>query len=293
MRVPVKVAIVTPYHQEDLGKLWRCHASVRAQTCATTHFMVADGFPNPSLQDWGVQHLRLPVSHADGGDTPRGLGALSALNQGYDAVGFLDADNWIAEDHVESCLATCARHRAPIALASRQIVLSSGEYCTFEDRDVIERRHVDTSCFFMMRAAAAMMAVWAMIDPKVWQACDRVMLSAIKARGFEHAWTGHKSVYYTSHWGLHYRAMGLTPPGDEHQIDWGAVAERYDPSSMTARLGFDPRFDFSDNDHAKADQAHASPIEERVVINGRPHTPSPVSNTANYPRQGRKHSAAG
>ncbi|HWU80168.1 MAG TPA: hypothetical protein VN158_08885 [Caulobacter sp.] len=266
----MKVAIITPYHQESADILWRCHASVRAQTYPATHFMVSDGFPNAAAAKWDVQHLRLPAAHADGGDTPRGLGALSALNQGYDAVGFLDADNWLADDHVESCLATCARQKAPIALASRQIVLSSGQYCAFEDRDVVERRHVDTSCFFMLREAAAMMAVWAMIDPRVWQACDRIMLSAIRARGLGHAWTGHKSVYYNSHWGLHFLAMGLPPPADEHQIDWDAVAARYDAPALVSRLGFDPDLDFSNNDHAAADDGAALSFLSRVVMSGRP-----------------------
>jgi len=262
----MKVAIVTPYHREMSDVLSRCHASVKAQTHQTTHIMVADGHPSPAVAAWDIQHMIMPHAHADGGDTPRGLGALSALNQGFDAVGFLDADNWLAEDHVENCLAACARNDAPISFASRQIVLSTGQYCTFEDRDVVEQRHVDTSCYFMLRDAALIMALWAMIDPRVWQACDRVMLSAIKTLGIGHAWTGHKSVYYNSHWGLHFRAMGLTPPADEHQIDWDAVASRYDAKAMAGRFGFDPGLDLTRNDHAAPDESNPLDFLNRLVM---------------------------
>ncbi len=265
----MRVAVVTPYHGEAPEVLWRCHASVMAQTHRATHIMVADGQPSAAVASWDVQHLVLPSRHGDGGDTPRGLGALTALNQGFDAVAYLDADNWFADDHVATCLETCRQTGAHISFASRQIVLASGQLCAFEDRDAIEHRHVDTSCFFVLRDAAAMFALWAMIDPGVWQACDRIMLSAVRARGVPHAWTHRKSVYYTSKWGLHYRAMGLEPPLDEHQIDWEAVAARYDPTSMAARFGFDPDLDLTQNDHVRPDRTNPMDYLNRVVVSGR------------------------
>jgi len=42
---PLTVAVVAPYHSEDLAMLRRCHQSVLAQTYPCRHIMVADGLP--------------------------------------------------------------------------------------------------------------------------------------------------------------------------------------------------------------------------------------------------------
>lgn len=263
----MKVAVVTPYFDETLETLERCHASVLAQTHGATHIFVADGRPRREIERWDAQHLTLPQSHADGGDTPRAIAAISALNQGFDAVAFLDADNWYAPDHVASCVEVCARNGAHVAFAARTIVLSSGEQCPFDDRDAVERRHVDTSCFFVTRQAGFLLPLWAMIDPKVWQACDRIMLAAIQTRGVPHAWTGQRTVYYNSNWGLHFKAMGLQPPADEHHIDWQDVAARYDAEGMRRRFGFDPGVDLMHgNDHAVEDPSERANIFNRLAI---------------------------
>ena len=39
----MKPAVITPYHQESLKILERCHHSVRAQLTDATHILVADG----------------------------------------------------------------------------------------------------------------------------------------------------------------------------------------------------------------------------------------------------------
>jgi glycosyltransferase involved in cell wall biosynthesis len=108
----MKVAVVTPYYREPIEKLRRCHDSVMAQTRACTHFMVADGFARDEIDDWDVQHIRLPLGHADFGNTPRCLGALSALNQGFDGFAYLDADNWYHPEHAESLVEAAIRHDA-------------------------------------------------------------------------------------------------------------------------------------------------------------------------------------
>ena len=100
------VAVITPYYREDTEKLRRCHESVLRQTGEVTHFMVADGFPNPEVDRWDVQHVSLGAAHGDNGNTPRGIGALLAFAQGFDAVAFLDADNWFVDNHISSLLKT-------------------------------------------------------------------------------------------------------------------------------------------------------------------------------------------
>ena len=263
----MKVAVVTPYFDEPLEILERCHASVLAQTHGATHILVADGHPRRDVQGWDAQHLTLPQSHADGGDTPRAIAAISALNQGFDAFAFLDADNWYGPEHIASCVEVCSRKGAHVAFAARTIVLSTGQQCPFDDRDAVEQRHVDTSCFFVTRQAAFLLPLWAMIDPKVWQACDRIMLAAIQTRDVPHAWTGKRTVYYNSNWGLHFKAMGLPPPADEHQIDWKGVAARYDVECIERRFGFNPGVDLMNgNDHAVEDPSERANIFNRLAV---------------------------
>jgi glycosyltransferase involved in cell wall biosynthesis len=239
----MKVAVVTPYFNEPHEWLWRCHESVLKQTYPATHLIVADGRPSEAVASWACQHTVLPVTHADGGDTPRGIAAISALNQGFDAIAFLDADNWYAPNHIETCVDACRQSGSAVAFASRQIVLSTGQLCPFEDIDVVEKRHVDTSCFFICKEAALMAVSWGLVDPAVWQACDRIVFRAIQQRKIPHTWTDQRSVFYTSHWGAHFAAMGLSPPEDEHHIAWRYVRRSYDPGILEARFGFDVGLD--------------------------------------------------
>ncbi len=95
----MRVAVVTPYYEEDRGVLERNIASVAAQHYPCDHILVADGRP----QDWidgypDVLHLRLPRNVADCGDTPRAVGAAYACGRDYDAITFLDADNQLIDD---------------------------------------------------------------------------------------------------------------------------------------------------------------------------------------------------
>lgn len=271
MKGRMKVAVVTAYLNESEAVLRRCHESVLAQTYEATHFFVADGGHSAEIATWDVHHITLPRPHNDGGDTPRAIGAISALNQGFDAIAFLDADNWFAPDHIETCVETCIRENVDVAFASRRIVLSTGQVCPFDDRDSFEKRHVDTSCFFVTKRAAFVLPLWGMIDPAVWKACDRIMFATVKARNVSHAWTERRTVFYTSHWGLHFRAMNLPVPSDEHQIDWDEVNRSYDREALVARFGFDPEIELNrGNDHVVVDQDDALDYLNRVVFFSEP-----------------------
>jgi hypothetical protein len=82
----LRVAVITPYHREELEILQKCHESVRQQTYPCAHYMVADGFPRQEIAIWPVEHIILSQPHSDSGNTPRGIGSFSAMNQGYDAI---------------------------------------------------------------------------------------------------------------------------------------------------------------------------------------------------------------
>jgi hypothetical protein len=98
------VAIITPYHRENLDLLEQCHRSVKAQEWPCMHVLVADGMPQASIETWDVQHVVLPQAHDDIGSTPRLIGCYHAIGLGVGAVAFLDADNWYHPMHIRSLM---------------------------------------------------------------------------------------------------------------------------------------------------------------------------------------------
>jgi hypothetical protein len=237
----MKVAVVTPYHREPLATLTRCYDSVRRQSYPCSHLLIADGHPCEEIEGWaGVEHLVLPRAHSDFGNTPRSIGSISAFSQGYDAVTYLDADNWYAEDHVESLVAMCTEHDLAVGFSLRQIVLSTGEHCPFLDEGEAEGRRVDTSCFFITKKAAFLAPIWALMDPQFASVGDLFMLRVVEARVQRFGWTGRRTLFYESHWPQHFIAMGKAPPDDAHEIDHMRTDADYDPAVNLARLGFDP-----------------------------------------------------
>lgn len=236
----MKVAVITPYFRESIDVLRRCHDSVLRQTHPCTHIFVSDGHPQPTVGDWQVQHLRLPLAHGDYGNTPRGIGGVSALNQGFDAVAYLDADNWYAEDHVESLVQLCRDTKYLVGFSSRHLVLPSGELCPFQSTEDIQHQHVDTSCFFITKEAGFLVPMWAMMDPHISSVCDRMMFQIVLTRGVSHGWTGRQTLYYETRFPGHFAAMGKPPPADPHVIDWKQIERDFSQERNAARLGFDP-----------------------------------------------------
>ena len=276
----MKVAVVTPYLNEPESTLERCHNSVLAQHHPATHFLVSDGGQRAPAS-WRGEHIHLPEPHRDGGCTPRFLGAVSAFNQGYDAVAFLDADNWYSADHIDRCVAARRATGAHVVFASRHIVLADGQSCPFEDIDVARRHHVDTSCYFIAADAAYLLSVWAFVGPNLWPACDRLFFSTVMRRQTPHAWTDMRTVYYTSRWGLHYKAVGRPPPDDEHVIDWRCVLQQADRAPLLESLGCAPLADLIGNVHAigtietENDEAFWTRLEP--VMASKPREPAPAA----------------
>ena len=122
----MRVAVVTPYYKEPEAWLARCLTSVREQTYPATHFVVADGHPQAWVDEAGVRHLKLDQSHADYGNTPRTLGAMLAVGEGYDAIAFLDGDNWYAPDHIERCVQVAREQEVDFVTSRRHWARADG-----------------------------------------------------------------------------------------------------------------------------------------------------------------------
>src|SRR5260221_12772714 len=115
-----RFAIVTPYYQEPRATLERCIASVRAQTVGCDHFLIADGFPQTWIDEAQARHISLDQAHKDYGHVARGIGALLAVSEAYDGIGFLDADNWLDENHVAACV-RAGSGGADLGIAKRRL----------------------------------------------------------------------------------------------------------------------------------------------------------------------------
>ena len=158
----MRVAVITPYFRESEDWLGQCHESVRAQSHPCTQIFVADGRPSRFVNELDAQHIVLRRGNGDFGDTPRALGALSAAGQGFDAVAFLDADNWFKPTHIESLVQLAEETGAAICTSSRAIYDPGGILlgpCPLNDGE----SHVDTNCYLMTRRAFAVILEWALI----------------------------------------------------------------------------------------------------------------------------------
>lgn len=205
--------------------LARCIASVAAQSVACDHLLVADGAAQDWLDGEAVRHLRLDRNHADCGNAARGVGALLAAGEGYDAVGFLDADNRIDPDHVALCLAAAAGHgeglAAPdVVVARRRIELPCGTPVAVAEEPGL----VDTNCLFLLPGAFPVIGRWVLIPGPLAVIGDRLFHAALVAAGCRMAETARASVTYVSRWLVHYAASGGAVPADARAIDVGRIA---------------------------------------------------------------------
>jgi glycosyltransferase involved in cell wall biosynthesis len=209
----VKVAVVTPYYREPRPWLERCIASVRNQTYPRVqHLLVADGHAQPWLDAEPVRHLRLDRSHGDYGNTPRAVGALLAASEGFDAIAFLDADNWLHPEHVASCVDVARGQTADFVVSLRFLARDDGSVLPVGVGEDIAGRHVDTNCMFFCRGAFHALARWALMPRPLASIGDRVLLASLRAEGLGEARTGRKTVYYLCTWAPFFRAIGENPP---------------------------------------------------------------------------------
>lgn len=222
-----KVAIVTPYHDVSLQQLEQCHQSVLAQTVPCIHVLVADGHPEPRVGDWDVDHVVLPVCHADIGSTPRLIGCYHAIGLGVDAVAFLDADNWYQPDHIETLMDCRESNGAGFVSSSRLLCRLDGTTmgpCPITDPD----RFIDTSCMLFGREAFYLLHHWALMPRYAHLIGDRVMLHHVRESGIVRCHSEKHTVCYRCGKEGLYRQMGEdVPPGVQPRPDYETAFQRW------------------------------------------------------------------
>lgn len=228
----MKVVIVTPYYKESRRTLERCIESVRAQRRSAylsevTHLVVADGHAQDWIDTAGVRHLRLDRSHGDYGNTPRSVGGLLAASEGCDAIGFLDADNWLEADHAASCVDALYRAVEPVdyVVARRRLVRDDGSVMPIASEDDASFEHVDTSCYFLSWSAFHTLGRWGVIPKPLSIVGDRLYRQALREAGLKFTAVDHPTVNYLCTWSSFFRAIGEEVPNyAKPNVDLSRVA---------------------------------------------------------------------
>ena len=223
-----RVAVVTPYYKEPPAELRRMLDSVAAQTAPCHHFVVSDGFPDDLARRADVTHIELGRAHGDNGNTPRYVGALVALAQGYDAVAFLDADNWFEPRHIERLMARQHETGAGAVFSLRNIYLPDGTKLPKEEEEDLSRLHADTSCMFITRGCEFALHLWGQMPMEWGPVCDRVVF--VELAGHRVAWTKNRTLNFKSNYAAAYAAAGRPVPEDRHEI----------PQQLLSDLEFTP-----------------------------------------------------
>lgn len=239
----MKVAVVTPYFREDIDILTRCLRSVKGQTVECDHFVVADGFP----QDWvdltQVKHIKLDRSHNNFGNTPRCIGAMLAASRDYDAITFLDADNWYDRDHVETCCRAAAIAPNLDFIAARRRFMRVDQSILPWPEEPTDQL-IDTNCFFLLKSSFHMIPLWGLTPTPLTMYCDRVFLAGLQNAKMNYISTDKITVNYLCTWQNVYKSLGEAIPDFAKALDekafltWIASLSPDAQEIITRRLGF-------------------------------------------------------
>ncbi len=210
----MRIAVITPYSSESAATLNRCIDSVAGQTHACTHILVGDG-RELSVPEY-VQHIRLPKTHDDWGDTPRLIGTASAYAQGYDGICWLDGDCWLEAFHIERLLEIAAREMVSVVTTTRNLTRQDGSLlgvCTESNG----RDFCDTNCYLVMREAIPILAAaWGWKDRAESVIGDRYVWDIAKKMKTVHY--SEPTVNYETKIANHYLDRQEKPPHNARVI---------------------------------------------------------------------------
>lgn len=248
-----RIAVVTPYFEEPIDVLQRCVNSVAAQSLSARHILVADGAALGIVDEWDVDHLKLPFAHRDYGGTPRALAALSAFQRGFEWVAFLDADNWFERDHLSLLFELHMSTRAEVCIARRRLFTTDGVELAVGAEEDDSGSFIDTNCLFMSHAIRPLLSSWTFLGAELAACGDYVFTQEIIAANLRLAWARRPTVCYRTRWAGHYIAAGLNPP-IESSGDVTSVAcawfRALDPTVRDLlRTYFQSRLTFLDPEH--------------------------------------------
>jgi hypothetical protein len=209
----MKIAVISAYYKEDPELLERCLNSVKEQTIKCDHFFISDGHPQEWLKNSDVRHIELGKSHDDYGNTPRGIGAQIAISEGYEAICFLDSDNWFDPNHVQHCLESALSKYENIiecdyVIAKRRLIRPDLTVMNIRD----EPCHVDTNCFFFFPGSYYLIPYWNLMPKEFSNIGDRIFYKKITSINLNYSENAITTVNYLNLWSSTYEAIGEIPP---------------------------------------------------------------------------------
>lgn len=221
----LRIAVITPYHGEPEAMLRQGHESVLAQTCPATHILVSDGPGAAFVKRWQAQAMELPVAARDNGHTPRAIGALAAIRQGFDAIAYLDADNWLHPRHLEHLVRCHLRTGAPVAVSRRTYRRwEDGSPMPFDVDPSLESATVDTGCYLFTRPAFRFQPLWSLMPKPFTPVGSRVFYNALRESGIPLAFDGAATLNFRSQYLQTYTALGEPPPDIAKTGAWDEAA---------------------------------------------------------------------
>jgi hypothetical protein len=218
-----RYCVVTPYFKEDASMLNRCIDSVRRQTVAADHVLVADGFPQEWISSKPVRHVTLDRAHGDYGNVARGLGALMAIAEKYSGIAFLDADNWYDDDHIECCLAAARSSPQSIFVAAQRRFVrpDASVMVSVRPAELPYAEHIDTNCYFFLPRSYMFLHRWCTMPQELSASGDHLFYLLLKANGLTPAVVPKPTLNYLCMFEQVYRDQGeVPPPGAKPSLNW-------------------------------------------------------------------------
>jgi len=217
----MRVAIVTAYCTEPVSTLERCRNSVVEQVsisgCDIHQFMIADGHPQEMIDDWDVTHIRIPPQR-DCGDTPRMIGALLAVSAGYDALAFLDADNWFEPNFVADMTRKLVETGCDIVTCPRALWRLDGTRMGIDtESDGISFN--DTNCYLFRNTACFVLnSIAFKKDRHDALIGDQLLWKYIVRSGLDVRRAPRPLLNYESNNAWHYSQRSEIPPADSKYL---------------------------------------------------------------------------
>ena len=153
MKPDLSILIVTPVFIEDLKIIERCLNSIKKQNsiCHIKHLLIFDGISRVDLpEDFETAYpntvfRRCTYNHDDYGDYIRRIGTRIAICKNYDALSYLDIDNYLSQSHVERVVEKFYKENKNIIISKRRIFSENGP---IENEDKSNFFDTNTITFF-------------------------------------------------------------------------------------------------------------------------------------------------